>query len=279
MLFCHRWEDEMNRIIKNAAFRQAPIYVENWVDEEAACPKKFKYILNNCFSTEAAHYFKGIPQIEHCSCSETGQKCGITENCCPDYLNQVYCYTDDGRPNPQQTKKYWIIECTDSCSCDITCPTRVVQRGRQIPVVIFRTLDRGWALRTCISIPKNTFVCEYIGEVLTVEEAFGSKKPSTYQFQMDGCGEKNFRFVIDAAIYGNEARFVNHSCNPNLIVYPIFADRLDKCYHRIAFFARRDIKQGEELTINYCAIDKFAKGRRQKRCNCKSKKCRGFFYY
>ena len=52
--------------------------------------------------------------------------------------------------------------------CDFNCPSRVVQRGRQIPIVIFRTLDRGWAVRTCVDIKKKSFVCEYVGEVLAL---------------------------------------------------------------------------------------------------------------
>uniref|UniRef100_A0A914M159 Histone-lysine N-methyltransferase n=1 Tax=Meloidogyne incognita TaxID=6306 RepID=A0A914M159_MELIC len=279
LINCHQWEDEMNNLIKSKTPRQAPIYVENWVDEEAK-PKKFEFILENRFSKETEKALQGIPNIEHCKCGNEEEKCGAKHDCCPYNFNQNYCYLEDGRIDSKQTymNKYWIVECTDACKCGLTCPTRVVQRGRQIPIVIFRTLDRGWAVRTCVDIKKKSFVCEYVGEVLTDEESLESKKPSTYQFQMDGCGPKYF-FIVDAAIYGNEARFVNHSCGPNLAVYPVFADRLDERYHRIAFFAKRDIKRGDELTIDYCAIDQFAKGRRQKQCNCKSKKCRGYFYY
>nr|CAD2195293.1 unnamed protein product [Meloidogyne enterolobii] len=270
---CHQWEDEMNNLIKSRTPRQAPIYVENWVDEEAK-PKKFEFILENRFSKEVEKALQGIPNIEHCKCGNEEEKCGAKHDCCPYNFNQNYCYLEDGRIDSKQTSmnKYWIVECTDACKCGLTCPTRVVQRGRQIPIVIFRTLDRGWAVRTCVDIKKKSFVCEYVGEVLTDEESLESKKPSTYQFQMDGCGPKYF-FIVDAAIHGNEARFVNHSCGPNLAVYPVFADRLDERYHRIAFFAKRDIKR------DYCAIDQFAKGRRQKQCNCNSKKCRGYFYY
>uniref|UniRef100_A0A1I8BCR3 Histone-lysine N-methyltransferase n=1 Tax=Meloidogyne hapla TaxID=6305 RepID=A0A1I8BCR3_MELHA len=261
LINCHQWEDEMNNLIKSKTPRQAPIYVENWVDEEAK-PKKFQFILENRFSKETEKALVGIPNIEHCKCgNEKEEQCGSKHDCCPYNFNQNYCYLEDGRIDSKQTymNKYWIVECTDACKCGVTCPTRVVQRGRQIPIVIFRTLDRGWAVRTCVDIQKKSFVCEYVGEVLTDEESLESKKPSTYQFQMDGCGPK-YSFIVDAAIYGNEARFVNHSCGPNLAVYPVFADRLDERYHRIAFFAKRDIKR------DYCAIDQFAKGRRQKQC-------------
>ena len=39
-LDCHEWEDEMNKLLKENT-KQAPIYVENWVDQ-AGRPNKFK---------------------------------------------------------------------------------------------------------------------------------------------------------------------------------------------------------------------------------------------
>ena len=46
---CHQWEDEINNLLKSRTPRQAPIYVENWVDEEAK-PKKFQVFFNLKFS-------------------------------------------------------------------------------------------------------------------------------------------------------------------------------------------------------------------------------------
>lgn len=37
-----------------------------------------------------------------------------------------------------------IYECHERCKCSKSCPNRVVERGRQIPLQIFRTNDRGW---------------------------------------------------------------------------------------------------------------------------------------
>lgn len=278
-LRCHQWEDEMNKIIADYKHKQAPLFVENWVDSQA-CPKDFEFILQNIFTHEAEHMFPGIQSIEHCKCSEDGKDCGGHSTCCAKNLNQNHCYQEDGRLNPRQvsSNQHWIIECTDACTCDINCSTRVVQRGRQIPLIIFRTLDRGWAIRTPMEIPKHTFICEYVGQVMTIDEASSSTN-THYQFDMDGCGVKDMTFIVDAAKHGNEARFVNHSCNPNLIVRPVFADRLDRRYHRIVFFSKKDIKQGEELTIDYCAIDQFAKGHRKQICQCKSKMCKGYYYY
>lgn len=41
---------------------------------------------------------------------------------------------------------------------------------------------------------------EYVGEILTLEEA--KNNPETYQFEMDYCGPKLKQFVVDALKFG-----------------------------------------------------------------------------
>lgn len=52
-----------------------------------------------------------------------------------------------------------IYECHEGCHCDrALCPNRVVERGRQVPLQIFRTTDnRGWgeASSKLLSIPSR----------------------------------------------------------------------------------------------------------------------------
>ncbi|KAI1727895.1 SET domain-containing protein [Ditylenchus destructor] len=271
---CQRWEDELNHIARENG--QAPIYVENWVDN-AIRPKAFTFITKNLISPEAQQAFQ-TPKKDVDGCQCTGANpCGYGDMCCP----EVFSYTSQGRLRRYfDKKKDWIVECSDQCSCDITCPTRLVQRGRQIPIVLFRTLDRGWSVRAAAKIRSNSFVMEYVGEVITIEQA--EQKSPTYQFQMDGCGASKCAFVVDAANCGNEARFVNHSCDPNMVVHSVYADRLDMRYLRLTYFACRDIEKGEEITINYnanvdnAAYAKRTKNRSVKSCFCKSEKCRGF---
>ena len=48
-----------------------------------------------------------------------------------------------------------------------------------------------------------------------------------WDFKLDGSGNgRDAIFLIDAAKAGNEARFVNHSCSPNMIVLPVFIERI-----------------------------------------------------
>lgn len=50
---------------------------------------------------------------------------------------------------------------------------------------------------------------------------------------------------------GNLSRFINHSCAPNLAMYCVFVDNVDARTPRLALFARRRIRRGEELTFDY----------------------------
>lgn len=42
------------------------------------------------------------------------------------------------------TSKLPLYECHQGCACSPDCPNRVVERGRTVPLQIFRTQDRGW---------------------------------------------------------------------------------------------------------------------------------------
>ena len=77
--------------------------------------------------------------------------------------------------------------------------------------------------------------------------------------------------VIDAAVGGNESRWINHSCDPNCV--PV-----QDSEGRIFIKAKRTIRDGEELSYNYRLN---IEGRLTKReragyaCRCGSAKCRG----
>lgn len=65
-----------------------------------------------------------------------------------------------------------IFECNDTCSCNaITCRNRVVQKGLTQRFQIFKTEQKGWGLRSLKLIPKGSFVCEYVGEILSDNDA------------------------------------------------------------------------------------------------------------
>ena len=49
------------------------------------------------------------------------------------------------------------------CQCDISCPNRVSQRPRKIPIDIFKTTDRGWGARPLCDVRKGTVLGMYTG--------------------------------------------------------------------------------------------------------------------
>ena len=92
-------------------------------------------------------------------------------------------------------------------------------------------------------IRKGSRIVEYLGERVSHREAdrrYESKDANdahTFLFIVDS------RTVIDAGVGGNEARFLNHSCNPNC--ESVIESR------RVYIEAIRTIEPGEEMTYDY----------------------------
>ncbi|CAG9577151.1 unnamed protein product [Danaus chrysippus] len=60
-----------------------------------------------------------------------------------------------------------IYECNSRCKCKDTCLNRVAQHPLQLKLQVFKTLKRGWGIRTLNDIPKGCFICIYAGNLLT----------------------------------------------------------------------------------------------------------------
>ena len=78
-----------------------------------------------------------------------------------------------------------------------------------------QTRERGWGLRTVTNVKKNDLLIEYRGEIVS-HKTCEERMKTIYK------DEKNFYFldyrngeVIDACSKGTDARFINHSCEPN----------------------------------------------------------------
>jgi hypothetical protein len=114
-------------------------------------------------------------------------------------------------------------------------------------------------------IPKGTRIIEYTGERTSWEAAPNDEDdPHTFNFGLDN-GE-----VINPEIGGNDARWINHSCDPNCET----AEEDD----RIFIDSMRDIQAGEELFYDYALeIDEpiTEESKKKYACHCGSSKCRG----
>ncbi|KAL7752403.1 hypothetical protein RI367_001937 [Sorochytrium milnesiophthora] len=161
-----------------------------------------------------------------------------------------------------------IRECNVNCACTAkTCFNRVVQRGMTIPrLTLSYTAAKQWHVKCESNIPEGTFVCQYLGQVISVADAqelekqYSKHTACTYIFDLDFArgdqfagveGKLEAEYSIDGTRWGNISRFINHSCDPNCAIYAVQYDSADPLLHRLAFFTRRDIIAGEELTFDY----------------------------
>ena len=124
-----------------------------------------------------------------------------------------------------------------------------------------------FAVRT---IAPGTRLIEYAGARITPREA-DERYPD-----VDGVGHHTYLFaidddiVIDASVDGNDARFINHSCDPNCDA--IVEDG------RIWIETIRDVAPGEELAYDYAFVRPerhTPSAKRRYPCHCGSTTCRG----
>ncbi|KAG8464823.1 hypothetical protein KFE25_010191 [Diacronema lutheri] len=186
-----------------------------------------------------------------------------------------------------------IYECNSRCGCSAECANRVLQLGSRARVSVFKTASKGWALRADERLRRGTFVCEYTGEVVSNDEA--ERRGERYDaigfstlYDLDygaaaGALDEDGRplvnvFTIDATYSCGVARFLNHSCEPNLHNYSVWVDNLDQAMPRIAFFAARDIAAGEELTFDYKYEMREEDRANAVPCQCGAPSCRRILY-
>lgn len=148
-------------------------------------------------------------------------------------------------------------------------PKKNIQ-GRTDLYIVRNSPIQGKGLFAKQRIRKGTRIIEYRGERIPVGEADEryeddekSLRHHTFLFSIDE------RTVIDAAVNGNNARWINHSCDPN-------CEAIEE-EGRIWIEAIKSIQPGQELSYNY-QLDR--DGRFEKRfwtlyeCRCGAPDCR-----
>ncbi|KFP05071.1 Histone-lysine N-methyltransferase EHMT1, partial [Calypte anna] len=247
-------------------YERIPIPCINSVDSEP-CPSNYKYVSQNCV-TSPMDIDRNITHLQYCVCIDD---CS-SSNCMCGQLSMRCWYDKDGRLLPEfnMAEPPLIFECNHACSCWRTCRNRVVQNGLRTRLQLYRTQKMGWGVRTMQDIPPGTFVCEYVGELISDSEA-DVREEDSYLFDLDN--KDGEVYCIDARFYGNISRFINHLCEPNLIPVRVFMSHQDLRFPRIAFFSTRHIEAGEEIGFDYG--DRFwdIKGKYFS-CQCGSPKCK-----
>ncbi|MGB6307536.1 MAG: SET domain-containing protein-lysine N-methyltransferase [Steroidobacteraceae bacterium] len=128
----------------------------------------------------------------------------------------------------------------------------------------------GYGVFAARRIRKGTTIIEYLGDRVSHAQAdarYEGKDPNdnhTFLFTVDA------KTVIDAGVNGNEARYINHGCDPNCE-----STTADK---RIFIEAIRTIQPGEELSYDYQIqrdSDDAPNIDEVYACHCGAKSCRG----
>ena len=127
------------------------------------------------------------------------------------------------------------------------------------------------------AIKKGEFIIEYKGLLRThaeVDAAYDGEDETGHTFLFT----LNEDYVLDANIDGNDARWINHSCDPNCESSHVEDPGGDPTKDRIVIEAARDIKAGEELSYNYgirLAERHTPRLKKIWECRCGSPKCTG----
>lgn len=101
-------------------------------------------------------------------------------------------------------------------------------------------------------------IAEYTGERITNAEA--ERRGHRRVLRISGLDN---RWSIDGSRGGNGTHYINHSCRPNSYMQTIG--------RRLIVLALRDIRPGEEVTVDYVS----SMHSDRKRCTCKAAGCRG----
>ena len=221
-------------------------------DEVYSKPTSYSHIHSNKFG-DPSNRPKKIPGAS----GEEQEKCKCTGSFCEDD-----CFN-----------RITMQECT-SANCNFggkDCGNRALGKRQFVKCQPKRERGKGWGLATLENIPKNKLVQEYVGEVINEKEKenrlrIWSKEhpydPNFYVMALSG------GYYLDARVFANQSRFINHSCAPNCKVMSVNV----KGRIRNGIYSIRDIKAGEFLCYDYHFDTK--QGERFA-CRCGAPNCRG----
>ncbi len=176
-----------------------------------------------------------------------------------------------------------VMECNSNCTCGIECSNRLSQRpGPSINLTPFHTNKKGIGVKCETKLCSGTYLGEYLGEIISASEACvrlaGGKDNSCYilQYREHLGNGRVMTTNVDATHKGNVMRFINHSCDPNVVIIPV---RVNSILPKLCLFTNTVIKAGEELCFSYLGrkvSPSDASSTGCKPCLCGSSNCIGY---
>ncbi len=159
---------------------------------------------------------------------------------------------------------------TDSTSSRKRTSSSPPSAADSLPFELRKSPIQGMGAFATRRIRKGARIIEYTGERITQAEADkryddeAMSRHHTFLFTLDEDS------VLDAAVNGNEARFINHSCDPNC--QALIEDE------KIFIYALKNIEPGTELVYDYAYERSEGMDEESEKlyvCRCGAKNCRG----
>ncbi|KQK11411.1 hypothetical protein BRADI_2g60080v3 [Brachypodium distachyon] len=244
----------------------------NKVDQDSS-PLDFEYIAHPDF--RAARVPRPVKRYKACHCGTT---CGAARSAaaackcvCVRKNGGGPVYNADGtlvRGRPV------VYECGALCGCPAaSCLNRATQRGMEHQLEVFRSKETEWGVRTLGLIQPGAFVCEYSGDVVTVDDGQSTdwgcfvdprKFPARWREWGDASAvlpdEEGHKFpepitgpgyVLDVSRRRNFAAYISHSSAPNVFVQFVIRGNEDESFPHLMVFAMDTIPPMRELSIDY----------------------------
>ncbi|KAK5992768.1 Histone-lysine N-methyltransferase EZH1 [Cladobotryum mycophilum] len=261
--------------------RKKKMLLGDWQEHTVSHEHQRREILEPCF-----HDGPCLPKV--CSCVDAGVLCEKFCGCTPETCSYKFmgcachalgktciakqkdkpciCVQLNRECDPQLCGSCGSLERADPANADdielhaTGCQNCDLQRGLHKSLLLGQSqLEAvGYGLFTAEDIVQDEFIIEYVGELITHDEGvrrearrgdvFDEESNISYVFTL----LENEGIWVDAAIYGNLSRYINHAsehdtrgCNITPRILYVNGE------YRIKFTALRDIKAGEELFFNY----------------------------
>jgi SET domain len=159
--------------------------------------------------------------------------------------SQSSCGCVKGCKRTKCLNAYLSVECNAMNCSEQNCGNRNFTEAVTASATVKKFPGKGVGLVATEMISAGSFIIEYIGEIVSRDHFLErhQKKEGRHFYVMSYEGD----LLVDATFKGNEARLINHSCDPNS-----FCEKWTvNGESRIGIFSNKTINIGEEITYNY----------------------------